>query len=87
MCTFTYQAPVTLDGYQLYFGQLHAHTNISDGAGSVEEAFEHASQVDNLDFLAVTDHSNSFDNESDSQVDLGTDLTNVSDESNQEHHR
>ncbi len=48
MCTFTYQAPVALEGYQLYFGQLHAHTNISDGAGSVTEAFQHASQVDNL---------------------------------------
>ena len=80
VCTFTYQAPVTLDGYRLYFGQLHAHTNISDGAGSVTEAFQHASQVENLDFLAVTDHSNSFDNESDSRVDLGTDLTGVSDE-------
>ena len=85
VCTFTYQAPVTLDGYQLYFGQLHAHTNISDGAGSVTEAFQHASQVENLDFLAVTDHSNSFDNESDSQVDLGADLTNVSDEWKQGH--
>ena len=80
VCTFTYQAPVTLNGYNLYFGQLHAHTNISDGAGSVTEAFQHASQVENLDFLAVTDHSNSFDNESDSQVDLRTDLTNVSNE-------
>ena len=74
VCTFTYQAPVTLDGYRLYFGQLHSHTNISDGAGTVEEAFTHASNVDNLDFLAVTDHSNSFDNESDASVDLGADL-------------
>ena len=73
-CTVTDKAPVTLDGYQLYFGQLHSHTNISDGAGTVEEAFTHASNVDNLDFLAVTDHSNSFDNESDASVDLGADL-------------
>ncbi|MDR3998925.1 MAG: CehA/McbA family metallohydrolase [Evtepia sp.] len=85
VCSFTYQAPVALEGYQLYFGQLHAHTNISDGAGTVEEAFEHAAGVDNLDFLAVTDHSNSFDNESDSRVDLGADLTNVSDEWKQGH--
>ena len=83
--TFTYTAPVSLDGYQLYFGQLHSHTNISDGAGSVTEAFQHATQVDNLDFLAVTDHSNSFDNESDSRVDLGTDLSEVSDEWKQGH--
>ena len=85
VCSFTYQAPVTLEGYQLYFGQLHAHTNISDGAGTVEEAFEHAAGVDNLDFLAVTDHSNSFDNEGDSQVDLGTDLTGISPEWAQGH--
>ncbi len=45
-----------------YFGQLHAHTNLSDGAGSVEEAFDYASKVENLDFFAVTDHSDSFDN-------------------------
>ena len=85
VCTFTYQAPVTLNGYNLYFGQLHAHTNISDGAGSVTEAFQHASQVENLDFLAVTDHSNSFDNEGNSQVDLGTDLTGISSEWAQGH--
>jgi len=45
-----------------YFGLLHAHTAISDGSGSVEEAFSHAVQVEGLDFFAVTDHSNSFDN-------------------------
>lgn len=50
------------DKYSLYFGQLHAHTNYSDGAGSCEDAYQHAAGVDNLDFLAVTDHSNSFDN-------------------------
>lgn len=48
--------------WNLYFGQLHAHTDISDGTGSVEEAFQYASQVDGLDFFAVTDHSDSFDN-------------------------
>ena len=85
VCTFTYKAPMTLDGYQLYFGQLHSHTNISDGAGTVEEAFAHAAGVDNLDFLAVTDHSNSFDNESDARVDLGADLTGVSSEWAQGH--
>lgn len=51
------------DKYNIYFGQLHAHTNISDGSGDIKEAFEHASNVKNLDFLAVTDHSNSFDND------------------------
>ena len=48
--------------YNIYFGQLHSHTSYSDGAGSCEEAYQHATNVGNLDFLAVTDHSNSFDN-------------------------
>lgn len=54
--------------YNIYFGQLHSHTNFSDGAGSVEEAFQYALNVDNLDFLAVTDHSNSLDNASTSKI-------------------
>ena len=45
-----------------YFGLLHAHTNLSDGLGSVEEAFAYAADVENLDFFAVTDHSNSLEN-------------------------
>ena len=48
--------------WNVYFGQLHAHTNLSDGDGSVEEAFDYASKAENLDFFAVTDHSDSFDN-------------------------
>ena len=67
--TFTYKAPMNLDDYTLYFGQLHAHTNLSDGTGTVEQAFDHASKVDNLDFLALTDHSNSFDNDANVHLD------------------
>ena len=78
--TFTYGEPVALGELTPYFGQLHSHTSISDGAGTVEEAFEHASNVENLDFLAVTDHSNSFDHESDSRVDLGFDCSTISSE-------
>ena len=63
-------------GPGLYFGQLHAHTNISDGTGTVEEAFQYASQVEGLDFFAVTDHSESFDQSSLGQI--GTDASSVS---------
>lgn len=62
--TFTYKAPMQIGDYGLYFGQLHAHTNLSDGTGTVEQAFEHAADVPNLDFLALTDHSNSFEGQS-----------------------
>ena len=73
--TFTERAS---SGYTLYFGQLHSHTNISDGSGTVEQAFQHAYNVANLDFLAVTDHSNYFDNHL--QGALGTDGTTISTE-------
>lgn len=59
--TLTSDAPFICP-YHLYFGLLHAHTDLSDGLGSVEEAFSFAAASDSLDFFAVTDHSNSFDN-------------------------
>ena len=59
-----------------YFGQIHSHTNFSDGAGTPEEAFKHASKdVANLDFLAVTDHSNSLDNEASSDITKNVDTS------------
>ena len=63
-------------GWGLYFGQLHAHTDLSDGTGTVEETFRFASTVPGLDFFAVTDHSDFFDN--DLQGDLNTDGSSVS---------
>ena len=52
--------------YALYFGQLHSHTaQYSDGTGTLEQAFEYGkNSAKNVDFLAVTDHSNYFDNSS-----------------------
>ncbi|WP_051545263.1 CehA/McbA family metallohydrolase [Butyrivibrio sp. MC2021] len=59
--------------YNIYFGQLHSHTNYSDGAGTCDEAFNHAAnEVENLDFLAVTDHSNSFDNDTSATIKDGS---------------
>lgn len=51
--------------YNFYFGQLHSHTNLSDGQGTPEEAYEWARDMASLDFFAVTDHSNWFDNDTD----------------------
>ncbi len=59
----------------IYFGQVHAHTNISDGAGSLEDALSHASKVDNLDFIIITDHSNSIDNEGNSKITENVDTS------------
>ena len=52
-------------GLSLYFGQMHSHTaEYSDGAGTLEDAYEHAMQAKDVDFLIVTDHSNYFDTKS-----------------------
>ncbi len=42
--------------YNIYFGELHGHTRLSDGAPSVDEYFTHLRDVANLDFGALTDH-------------------------------
>lgn len=44
----------------IYFGDLHCHTGFSDGQLTPYEAFEHAKQEGNLDFMAVTDHAASI---------------------------
>ena len=62
----------TSEKYNIYFGQLHSHTSYSDGAGTAQQAYEHASGVENLDFLAVTDHSNSFDNADSASISDGS---------------
>lgn len=49
-------------GWKLCFGLLHDHSEVSGGSGTVEEIYAKASETDNLDFFAVTDHSDSFDN-------------------------
>lgn len=52
-------------GEKLYFGQFHAHTTLSDGAGTITEAYDYAKNTaEELDFIIVTDHSNYFDDKS-----------------------
>ena len=53
--------------FQRYFGQLHSHTQYSDGAGSLESALSYVKNLPdtaNVDFVAFTDHSNYFDSTS-----------------------
>ncbi|MFA9397757.1 MAG: CehA/McbA family metallohydrolase [Clostridiaceae bacterium] len=47
--------------YSTYFGMIHSHTNYSDGQGTPDDAYTMAKA--NADFFAVTDHSNSLDND------------------------
>jgi len=47
-------------GEGFFFGQLHAHTTMSDGIGTPAQAFAEARDIAGLDFFALSDHSNSF---------------------------
>ncbi|WP_313183329.1 CehA/McbA family metallohydrolase [Lacrimispora sp.] len=50
--------------FTAYFGQLHGHTNYSDGSGSVKDGLNYLANIpeeDNVQFVSFTDHSNYFD--------------------------
>ncbi len=43
--------------YRLFWGDLHVHCNLGDGGSlSADDVYEHAKQVEALDFCAVSDH-------------------------------
>ncbi len=44
-------------GPRIWFGDLHGHTQASDGSGSAEGAFHHAREVAKVDFAALTEHA------------------------------
>lgn len=48
--------------YRIYFGNLHSHTDFSDGKSVPEHAFDYARYEAGLDFFALTEHSNLYDN-------------------------
>ena len=51
------------NSYNLYFGQIHMHSeNSACGRGKVEKAYTYARDTGKLDFMVLTDHSNDFDN-------------------------
>lgn len=43
--------------YKVYFGFLHAHSELSDGRGDAKEAYEMARTEAKLDYFALTDHA------------------------------
>jgi hypothetical protein len=47
---------VASDGQNIFWGDLHGHTSLSDGTGTVEDYFIYARDVSALDVVAITDH-------------------------------
>lgn len=57
--------PEPTSEYDIYFGNLHSHTDFSDGESVPEHAFDYARYEAGLDFFALTEHSNLYDNKLD----------------------
>lgn len=43
--------------YNIYYGNIHNHTAISDGSGTPDQAYNYAKNVSKLDFFSIADHS------------------------------
>ena len=74
--------------YRLYFGQLHSHTQYSDGSGSLEKALEYVKDLPesaNVDFVAFTDHSNYFDTKNNPNVEAALYDTSLVKDSDSSH--
>ena len=74
--------------FQRYFGQLHSHTQYSDGAGSLESALAYIKALPdnaNVDFVAFTDHSNYFDSKNNPNVEAALYDTSLVKDSDSSH--
>jgi hypothetical protein len=45
-----------INNYFVYYGSFHNHSNISDGTGSPDEAYDYAKNSARLDFFGLSDH-------------------------------
>ncbi|MFH1119383.1 MAG: CehA/McbA family metallohydrolase [Bacteroidota bacterium] len=51
-------AQPAVGGFNVYYGSLHNHSNVSDGQGTPDEAYSYAKNVAQLDFFGLSDHAN-----------------------------
>lgn len=56
----TSQAQVSIGDFNVYYGHLHNHCSVSDGAGTPDEAYNYARNTGKLDFFSLADHSSAI---------------------------
>jgi len=49
------QSP-TIGGYNIYYGNLHNHTTVSDGSGTEDDAYNYARNVAGMDYFSTANH-------------------------------
>lgn len=47
-------------GYNVYYGHLHNHSNVSDGTGTPDNAYDYAKNTAGLDFFGLSDHASAI---------------------------
>jgi hypothetical protein len=47
-----------IGGFNVYYGSLHNHTNVSDGTGTPTQAYAYARDNAHLDFFGLAEHAN-----------------------------
>ena len=57
-----------IGGYNVYYGSLHNHSEVSGGTGSPAAAYSYARTTAHLDFFGLADHSQSISSEEWSDV-------------------
>jgi hypothetical protein len=67
-----------IGGYNVYYGSLHNHSNVSDGSGTPATAYNYARNTAHLDFFGLSDHSTYL------TTAQWTDVRNQADASNQD---
>lgn len=49
-----------VDSPRIYWGDVHAHSLVSDGSGSPDESYYYGRYISRLEFMALTDHGEDF---------------------------
>jgi hypothetical protein len=59
------ETPVRLKDLNIFYGDLHQHTTLSDGNVDIEDNLKYIKENKVLDFVAITDHSQYYDHPED----------------------
>jgi|GEM_PF-1038980 len=65
-----------IDDYNIYYGSLHEHSNLSDGTGSPSQAYAYARDVAQMDFFGLADHDTYLDSAEYSNIKSAADSFN-----------
>lgn len=51
----------SIGGFNVYYGHLHNHSNVSDGTNTPDAAYNYARNTAKLDFFSLADHSSAIE--------------------------